>query len=236
MKNLTAIIVDDERLARVNLRKLLESHPEVEIVGEASSCREAAILVSDKKPELIFLDIQLGGETGFDLLPLIDRSIRVIFVTAYDEYAIRAFEVNAVDYLLKPASPERLRVALERIPSGPAYKSQPAKRYEYTDSIYVRLTNITSAFIKISSILCMSPVGNYSRLETLEGRHCLVLKTLKQWQDELPASHFLRVHRAAIINIDHIDRIENQSRVYLKNLTEPIEISRRFAGRLKELQ
>src|SRR5512133_1127119 len=105
MTKLKAIIVDDERLARVNLRNLLEHHPEIEVVGEAGSCKSAIESISFYKPQLIFLDIQLSGETGFDLLEMIDNSIKVIFVTAYDEYAIRAFEVNAVDYLLKPVNP-----------------------------------------------------------------------------------------------------------------------------------
>lgn len=236
MNTLKAIIVDDERLARVNLRKLLEVHPEVDIVGEASGCREAADLIRMQRPGLVFLDIQLGGETGFDLLGLIDDSIRIIFVTAYDEYAIRAFEVNAADYLLKPVSPERLRTSLARILEAHTEKPQKAKAYEYTDSIYVRLTNSTSTFIKISSITCISSIGNYSRLVTLEGKHCLVLKTLKQWQEELPARHFIRIHRSSIINTGHIERIETQSRVYLKNLPEPLEISRRFASKLKLMQ
>src|SRR5674536_1937 len=101
MTRIKAIIVYDERLARVNLKKLLEPHPEIEIVGEAGSCISAIELISLHNPGLIFLDIQLSGETGFDLLELIDNSIKIIFVTAYDEYAMRAFEVNAIDYLLK---------------------------------------------------------------------------------------------------------------------------------------
>lgn len=236
MKTLKALLVDDERLARVNLRKLLEAHPEVEIVGEAASCSTAAALIREHHPDLVFLDIQLSGETGFDLLEQTDHSIRVIFVTAYDEYAIRAFEVNAADYLLKPVSPERLGESLGRILTPPSEKPRFAKVYEYTDSIYVRLTNSTSTFIKVSSIICISPVGNYSRLVTLEGKRCLVLKTLKQWQEELPSRHFIRIHRSSIINLNHIEKIETQSRVYLKNLPEPLEISRRFASKLKLMQ
>lgn len=115
MTNLKAIIVDEERLSRVNLRRLLEPFHEIEIAGEASSCASALELINLHNPQLIFLDIQLHGETGFDLLELIDNSIKIIFVTAYDEYAIRTFEVNAFDYLSKPVNPERLRVAIERV-------------------------------------------------------------------------------------------------------------------------
>ncbi len=240
MAALRAIIVDDERLARVNLKKLLESHPGITIIGEAGSCNQAVEVIRELKPDLIFLDIQLGGETGFDLLELIDSSIPVIFVTAYDEYAVHAFEVNAADYLLKPVSPERLKISVERIMNNKTGQKEVAKVFEYNDSIHVQLTNSTSTFIKISSIVRISPVGNYSRLVTLEGKQCLVLKTMKKWLEELPANHFIRIHRSFIINTDHVERIEkhpgNHHLVHLKNLSEPLEISRRFAGKLKDMK
>ena len=239
MINLKAIIVDDERLARVNLKKLLEPHHEIEIAGEASSCEGAVELINLYKPQLIFLDIQLSGETGFDLLELIDNSIKIVFVTAYDEFAIRAFEVNAIDYLLKPVNPERLKVSIERIMNSEKRQKSEAKSYEYTDSIYVRLNNYASRFIKISSITFIEPVGNYSKIVTIEGKHCLVLKTLKQWQEELPDNNFVRIHRSSIINIEHLDHIEKKSntchRAYLKNISQPLEVSRRYAQKLKSL-
>lgn len=239
MTNIKAIIVDDERLARVNLRKLLEVHPEIEIAGEAGSCTAALDLINLHKPQLIFLDIQLGGETGFDLLELIDNSIKIVFVTAYDEYAMRAFEVNAIDYLLKPVNPERLKLSVERVMKKEDKGESSAKNYEYSDSIYVRMNNYASRFIKISSISFIEPVGNYSRIVTNEGKHCVVLKTLKQWKEELPDNNFVRIHRSSIVNIDHIDRIEKKSntqqRAYLKNLPEPLEVSRRYAKNLKSL-
>ncbi|TAL63577.1 MAG: response regulator transcription factor [Bacteroidetes bacterium] len=239
MTNLKAIIVDDERLARVNLKKLLEPHPEIGIVGEASSCNSAIELINLHKPQLIFLDIQLSGETGFDLLEIIDNSIKIIFVTAYDEYAIRAFEVNAIDYLLKPVNPERLKVSIDRVIRREKNQKSAAKNYEYSDSIYVRLNNYASRFIKISSINFIEPVGNYSKIVTIEGRHCLVLKTLKQWQEELPDNNFVRIHRSSIVNIEHVDHIETDSntqhRAYMKNIPEPLEVSRRYAKKLKAL-
>jgi two-component system LytT family response regulator len=129
---------------------------------------------------LIFLDIHLRGETSFDLLELIDNSIKIIFVTAYDEYAIRAFDVNAVDYLSKPVNPERLKVAIERVKNRENNQKSETKSYEYSDSIFVPSNNYASRFIKISSITFIEPVGNYSKIVTIEGKHCLVLKTLKQ--------------------------------------------------------
>jgi two-component system, LytTR family, response regulator len=239
MTNLKAIIVDDERLARVNLKKLLAPYPEIEIAGEAGSCESAIELISRCKPQLIFLDIQLGGETGFDLLEVIDRSIKIIFVTAYDEYAIRAFDVNAIDYILKPINPERLKASISKVLSREDVRESSPRRFEYTDSIYVRLNNFASRFIKISSITFIEPVGNYSKIVTSEGRRCLVLKTLKQWQEELPYSNFVRIHRSSIINIEHVDHIEKHSNTqqfaYLKNVAEPLEVSRRYARNLKSL-
>jgi two-component system LytT family response regulator len=123
MKNLNAIIVDEERLARVNLRRLLKPFPEIEIAGEANSCESALKLINLNKPHLVFLDIQLQGETCFDLLELIDNSIKIIFVSAYDENALLTFEVNTVDYLTKPVNPERLREAIERVKNTENYLS-----------------------------------------------------------------------------------------------------------------
>jgi two-component system, LytTR family, response regulator len=239
MTKLKAIIVDDERLARVNLRKLLAPHSEIEIAGEASSCIGAIDLIKFYNPQLIFLDIQLGGETGFDLLEMIDSSIKIIFVTAYDEYAIRAFEVNAIDYLLKPLNPERLKASIDRLIIREKAQKQEPRSYEYSDSIYVRLNNYASRFIKISSITSIEPVGNYSKIVTIEGKHCLVLKTLKQWQEELPDDNFVRIHRSSIVNIEHVDRIERNPDTghlaFLKNKKEPLEVSRRYARKLKFL-
>jgi two-component system, LytTR family, response regulator len=239
MANLKAIIVDDERLARLNLKKLLEPYSEIEIVGAAGSCESAIELINFYNPQLIFLDIQLGGETGFDLLEVIDNSIKIVFVTAFDEYAIRAFEVNAIDYLLKPVNPERLKVSIKRLLNREKRQKSEPKSYEYSDSIYVKLNNYASRFIKISSISFIEPVGNYSKIVTLEGKHCLVLKTLKQWQEELPDNNFVRIHRSSIVNIEHVERIEKKSnaqhRAYLKNIAEPLEVSRRYAKKLRSL-
>jgi two-component system LytT family response regulator len=130
MTNLKAIIVDEERLARVNLRRLLEPFPEIEIAGEASSCAGTIELICLYNPQLIFLDIQLHGETCYDLLEFVDNSVKIIFVTAYDENAIRAFELNAVEYISKPVNPIRLREAIEMVMKE---LKQPEKRNkEYT--------------------------------------------------------------------------------------------------------
>lgn len=237
MNSIKAIIVDDERLARSNMRKLLEPHSFVDIVGEAASCAQAAELITIHKPGLIFLDIQLRGETGFDLLELISKSIKIIFVTAYDEYAIRAFDINALDYLLKPVNPERLKISLDRIAFNTGKPQIGLKCYEYFDSIYVKISNYSSKFIKICNISYIEPAGNYSKIVSNDGRYCLVQKTMKEWEEELPGRYFVRIHRSAIINIEHIDRIEvicgNRHKVFLKSMENPLDISRRYVRKIR---
>lgn len=239
MKVIKTLIVDDERLARVSLKKLLESYSEINIIGEADTCKNALDLIKSHKPDLIFLDIELADETGFNLLESIENNFKVIFVTAYDEYAIRAFEVNAADYLLKPVNPERLKIAINRISNTTKEEKEVKKKYEYSDSIYVKLNNSTSNFIKINSIITIESVGNYSRIITAERKSYIILKTLKQWEEELPDKSFKRIHRSTIINFEYINRIEKYSKnihkVYLTQIEEPLEISRRFAGKLKNL-
>ncbi len=237
MNTIKSIIIDDERLARVTLRKLLEIHSEIEIVAEADSCLSGVEVINLYVPDLIFLDIQLGGESGFDLLEKVENNFKVIFVTAFDEYALRAFDVNATDYLLKPVNPERLKRTLQRIINN---NESPTtlKKFEYSDSIYVKLNNFTSTFVKISSIIHIESVGNYSKIVCTEKKSFLILKTLKQWEDELPVNNFKRIHRSNIINIEFINKIEKYSnsfnKVYLSQVEVPLEVSRRFASKLKK--
>lgn len=142
MTNLKAIIVDEERLARVNMRRLLEPFPEITIAGEAGSCESALELVNLKNPQLIFLDIQLHGETCYDLLKLIDNSINIIFVTAFDENAIHIFNMNSVGYLSKPVNPEQLKIVIERIKDSGNNPIIETHIYEYSDGTSVVQNNI----------------------------------------------------------------------------------------------
>jgi two-component system, LytTR family, response regulator len=235
MKKITAVIVDDERLARVNLKKLLESYEAIDIVGEADSCASAVSVILKFRPRLIFLDIQLIGESGFDLLEQLDSDIHVIFVTAFDQYAIRAFEVNAIDYILKPVNPERLKKAVDRL-TDTQVRQIPGSKFNYDDLIFIRQDNHTSKFLKISSIVSIKSAGNYTELITTGSRRFLVLKTLKQWMDELPHENFIQVHRSVIVNLTYIKRIEKNGsgrRIYLNDSGDPVEVSRRYLVRLK---
>ena len=231
-----SIIVDDEELAREDLKVLLKDFNEIEIIGESETVEETKALIKKLDPDLIFLDIQMPGKSGFDLLEEIQIKAKIIFVTAYDEYAIRAFEVNAQDYLLKPVNKERLSLAIERLKTEQESEDDFQTKLEINDSIFLMVNNHYQ-FVKIGSIIKITSAGNYSEIYTSSKLKGLVLKSLKDWEVRLP-NCFVRIHRNAIINLEFVDRVEgwfNYSyKVFLKEVDEPLVISRRYAAKLKE--
>lgn len=236
-KQWNALIIDDERLARKDLFSLLERHPEIHIVGEAEDVPSAQIAVSELQPDLVFLDIQMPGESGFDLLDKMDLSAKIIFVTAYDEYAIRAFEVNAVDYLLKPVNPERLAQALDKLEEDASEAVEPPRVLKYDDRLFL-MVGSHFKFLKVDTILYINAAGDYTEVYTRDGKKGLTLKSMKEWENRLPVQYFVRIHRSTIVNMDYIDRVEewfNYSfRVYLGGVEEPLIMSRRYASKLKD--
>jgi two-component system LytT family response regulator len=247
---LTAIVIDDEPLARRELRALLATHQELEIVGEAEDVDTAAALISRVSPDVVFLDIQLSGATGFDLLARVPARFEVIFVTAYEQHALRAFDVNALGYLLKPVSCDRLAEVVARLvmrhddhshdPHDDSASADSAGDdsvlLRHDDRLFLRL-NDRWHFVSVSAIQSILAEGNYTRLMLLDGRTALVNRTLKEWAARLPARCFLRVHRSAIVNLQHIDHVEEWSastwQVYLRHAAEPIAMSRRYAARIQ---
>lgn len=237
MDRFTAILVDDERLARKELRSMLAEHEIIDVVGEAETVTQAAELVHAKTPDVLFLDIQLPGETGFDLLEKISPACKIIFVTAFDVYAIRAFEVNALDYLLKPINPARLAQAILRLTDDSAPAS-PVRALEYEDRLFIE-GDERSHFLKVSDIILIAAMGDYSRILSRDGQKSLVLKPLRDWEERLPAKHFTRIHRSTIINVEYVERIEswfNRSyRIHIRQMAEPLVMSRRYAARFKTI-
>jgi two-component system, LytTR family, response regulator len=232
-----AIIVDDERLARKELRTMLSDHPLIEVAGEADAVASAVELIREVRPDVVFLDIQMPGESGFDLLEKSEARFKVIFVTAFDAHAIHAFEVNALDYLLKPINPERLARAIERLFASDSQQSAASlRKLEYEDRLFID-TNDRSGFLKLNTIQCICGAGDYSEVFTSDGKKLLVLKPLKEWEERLPERYFSRIHRSTIINLEYVDRIENwfnrSYRIYLRKIEEPFIMSRRYAARLK---
>ena len=236
-RKIRTIIVDDERLARNDLRSLLSEYETIEILGEADTVAKARQIIEDSDPDLIFLDIQMPGESGFDLLEQTDIAARVVFVTAFDKYAIRAFEVNAIDYLLKPVHPERLKNTIVRLEKNQPPQQKSRKKLEYDDSLLLTINNHLK-FLFLKSIVIIHAAGDYSELILKDGKKGLVQKSMSEWNDRLPEKHFCRIHRSSIINLDYIDHIEdwfkNSYRVHLKGIDTPIDMSRRYAVILKQ--
>ena len=218
---------------------LEEAHASVvRVVGEAESVRTAAELVRTCDADVVFLDVQLAGESGLELLSLIDPSVAVVFVTAFDQYAVRAFEVNALDYLLKPVAPARLARAVERLalPNDHPVAGQPAARLDYQDRLFLRLDD-RMGFVKVADIVSIVSDGDYSIVQLVSGRTHRARKSLREWTTRLPENSFARVHRSTIVNLEFVERVEEWShfsyRLYLRGSPEPVTMSRRYAGQLK---
>jgi two-component system LytT family response regulator len=238
MKQLmAALIIDDERLARNALKNKLEAFPEIEIVGEASNVKNAVTAIEELNPDLLFLDIQLYNETGFDILDKIKYEGKIIFVTAHDEFAIRAFEINAVDYILKPISHERLKNAIDRLNSADKKREYKTDKFNYEDRILV-MCGERMKFIKLENLSHVTASGDYSGINTSDGNEYLSSKSMNEWEERLPAQYFLRIHRSTIINIDFIEKAEKwfnySSLIRLRGVEKTFKVSRSYFKKIKE--
>ena len=233
---LSALIVDDERLARQELRALLAGHPDVKVLGEAASVDEAARQLAREQPDVVFLDIQMPGESGFDLFARAPVASRVIFVTAHDAHALRAFDVNALDYLLKPVAPARLAEAHERLRREAGPESTVTRRFEAGDFVFLPVDG-RSRFLRVSQIVTVAAAGDATSVTTADGLRGRVPRSLKAWEERLPPKLFVRIHREAIVNLQFVERIEEWSheayQVHLRGGGTPLTLSRRYAARLK---
>lgn len=235
-----AIIIDDERLARQELKSLLAAYPEIQIVGEANNAETAIESIRLLKPDVIFLDIQMPGKNGFELLEEISGVPEVVFVTAYDEYAIRAFEVNALDYLLKPVQPNRLAETVKKILNKENIERSDTKEQSLplndNDQVFVK-DGEKCWFVKLSEVRLFESEGNYVRIYFDKNRP-LILRSLNNLDERLNNRTFFRASRKHIINLKWVETIENWFNgglmVKLKG-GEQVEISRRQAAKLKDM-
>ncbi len=242
MERITAIIVEDSRLARLELNNMLEAHPEIEIVAEADNADDAAKKIEEFDPDLLFLDIHMPGKDGFALLEELESVPYVIFTTAYDEYAIKSFEHNALDYLLKPLSADRLAQAIqklqqqvdrdqERSESGASNDIlNPDKRVFVKDGEKCWL-------VRLGDIRMFEVYGNYSRVY-FDGNKPLILRSLNQLEERLSPADFFRANRQQIINVNHVEKVDTWFNGRLKvtlNGGSEVEISRRQAVKFKDL-
>lgn len=238
-----ALIIDDERLARNELRKLLMDFPEIEVIAEAANASEGIEKIENLNPELVFLDIQMPGKTGFDMLAELDRAPHVIFTTAYDEYALKAFEVNALDYLLKPVEPKRLADAIQKLHSQEEKDSNHILPMNMNRSILNENDQVFVKdgercwFVKLSEIRLFESVGNYAKVYFGVNKP-LILKSLNALEERLDEKIFFRANRKHIVNLRLIANIEpyfNGGLLLELKGGEKIEVSRRQTVKFKEM-
>lgn len=246
MKNIRVLIIEDETPARELIKYMLKDHPEIEVVGECADGFCGAREIKEKHPDLIFLDIQMPKLTGFELLEVLDEKPEVIFTTAFDQYAIRAFELNAVDYLLKPYSKERFDSALAKAVSRIGKETQEPDKVEKlvtavteAEGYLTRIVFRKGAGIKIIPLNLISYLASeddYVMIYYSEGK-ALKPKTMKYYEDHLPPSLFMRVHRSYMVNIEQITRLEPYSKdnyVAVLKTGEKIPVSRTGYKMLRE--
>jgi two-component system LytT family response regulator len=234
-----ALIIDDERLARKELTTLLADIPDIEIVGEAHNADDAFEKIQNLKPDLLFLDIQMPGKTGFDLLEMLDKVPQVIFTTAYDEYALKAFDVNALDYLLKPIQKERLLESVKKLtseqPEDPSPAQEP-RRLTGNDQVFVK-DGERCWFVRLSEVRLFESEGNYIKVY-FEGNRPMIHKSLNALDEKLDDRTFFRASRKHIINLSWIDKIEpwfNGGLMVQLRGGDNVEVSRRQAARFKDM-
>lgn len=234
---MTSIIVEDSRLARQELKNLLEKHPEIQVVGEAAHAEEARQLIESQEPDLLFLDIQLPGKNGFELLEMLETSPMVVFTTAFDEYAVKSFEYNTLDYLLKPIRPERLSATIERVLDR--WKNEPKvnrNTMHAQSQVFVR-DGDACWLVQLKEVRLLEVVGNYTRLY-FENHRPLIQRSLNQLEARLDPELFFRANRQQMINLQWIEHIDTWFNGKLKIRLrggEEVEVSRRQAAKFKDI-
>ncbi len=239
MSSIKAVIVEDSRLARNELKELIKKHPEIELIGEAENVDAGFELIQSSHPDLLFLDINMPEKDGFELLEMLDEVPMTIFTTAFDEYAIKSFEYNALDYLLKPINEKRFGLAIEKV------KGNLERKEGESNSISERLTGNSQIFIKdgekcwlikIGNISHLEIVGNYTRV-FFDDQRPMLYKSLNQVEEKLPEKYFFRANRQQIINTNFIQNVvpwfNGKLKLYMLNGDE-IEVSRRQSYLFKD--
>lgn len=245
MKKYKTIIIDDERLARTELRSILNEYSEIDVIDEAQNGDEGIEKINSLQPDLIFLDVNMPGMTGFEMLKKLDSIPHVIFVTAYDEYALKAFEVNALNYILKPVDIERLNDTIEKLKqieeldfqSESELIIQPERaKLNTMDKVFIK-DGEKCYFVKLADVRMLESDGNYVKVHFGNNRP-LILRSLNSFEEKLDPTCFFRANRKFIINLDWIEKVENWFNGGLRvELTtgDKVDISRRQAIRFKEL-
>lgn len=236
-----AVLVDDVESMRMVLKKLLTSFEKIQVVGEASDFEQAQDVIKEERPDLLFLDIDLNGLTSIDLLSKINYSPMVIFITSHSDFAIKAFELNAVDYLLKPISLDRLTKAIEKVTNKweetDNFDEDANARFGPEHIILLSFDNKLS-FVRINEINYIEAYGNYTKVYLTDGRLSVTYNSIKNWDTRLPEDLFIQIHRSTIINLQNVTRIEkwanDTGRLFMKGNDKPFEVSRNYFFQIKK--
>lgn len=233
-----ALIIDDERLARNELLKLLQDHPSIEVVGEAMNADEAEKMIEELNPDLLFLDVQMPGRTGFQLLESLDSAPLVVFTTAYDEFALKAFEVNALDYLLKPIMAERLNEAVQKIIEKERAKAGRSRdsKLGLEDQVFVK-DGDRCWFVSLSTVRLFESDGNYIKVY-FDTNRPMIHKSLNALDEKLDERAFFRASRKHIVNLSWVEGIEpwfNGGLMVKLKGGDKVEVSRRQAAKFKDM-
>ena len=248
-RTIRAVLVDDEKGARMHLTERLAVHPGIMIVGEADRAQAAIDLIHRAKPDVIFLDVQMPGGTGFSLLPLLGDMCpppEVVFVTAYDKYALKAFEANALDYLTKPVSPPRLAVTVARLqnlflatggaPKDEADASAPPRPLEMRDLVLLR-EKTSLRMVEAGEICAVEAEADYTHIFLADGNKAFLRKRMNQWEEEMPTPPFCKTSRRLLLNTQRIMKIVANDResaeVHLQGIEKPFLLSRIELRRLR---
>lgn len=216
MKVFKTVVIDDERLAREELKSILAEFTEIEIIGEAQNGDEGIELIKNVQPDLIFLDVNMPGMTGFEMLKRLENIPHVIFVTAYDEYALKAFEVNALDYILKPVDPDRLSEAINKLKqnddlefesTSSSKTNRKERQLTINDRVFIK-DGEKCYFVQLSDIRMLESDGNYVKVYFGKNRP-LILRSLNSFEERLNPEYFFRANRKFIINLEWVEKIEN---------------------------
>ena len=239
MSPLRCLIVDDERLARESLRRLLEEIPGVDVVGEADRPARAIAAAEEQRPDVVLLDVQMPGGGGFAVLNGLKSPPPVIFVTAHDQFAVRAFEVNAVDYLLKPVDPARLRMALDRAAQRVGGGGAPAslRPLDGADAVWLELGG-SGHFRPVKDLMAIEAEGKYSQVWCGDGREYQVRQSLAAWEQRLPKEHFVRLDRGLIVNRAELRAVQFRARTAsfaLGQMGRVFEVGRDAAKKLRRM-
>jgi two-component system LytT family response regulator len=247
-EKLQTLIIEDEELARNLLRSYLKDHPDIEVIGECENGFDGVKAINDKKPDLVFLDIQMPKITGFEMIELLDYKPQIIFTTAYDQYALKAFELNAVDYLLKPFSKDRMMLAIEKVQHRIQSGEDTAEKLEeltnlrpgedFIDRIVVKDRHKIH-IITVDKIRYIESLDDYVMIYTYDGRH-MKQKTMKYFETNLDPNNFIRIHRSYIVQVDNIAEIQQYEKesyiVILKDTAKTkLKVSKTGYKRIKEV-